>query len=138
MNLEGIISISGKPGLFNVITKRKNELIVKSLVDGKKHFVFALDRVSALEDISIYTETEDIPLRDVYDKLFDIEEGKNTIDHKSDSKLLKEKMIEVLPDYDQERVYSSDIKKLIQWYNLLINANLLVKQEEKEEEETKE
>lgn len=126
MELEGIISIGGKPGLFKVISKRKNELIVESIPDGKKHFIYALDRVSALEDISIYTDVDDVPLKEVYEKLFEIEDGKASIDHKSDPKLLKEKMMEILPDYDQDRVYNSDLKKLFQWYNLLIGAGLLV------------
>jgi len=126
MNLDGIISIGGKPGLFKVITKRKSELIVESIGDGKKHFIYALDRVSALEDISIYTDDEDIPLIEIYKKIFDLEGGKETIDHKSESKELKAKMIEVLPDYDQDRVYNSDLKKLFQWYNTLIKAGLLI------------
>ena len=117
------------PGLFKVINKRKNELIVESIPDQKKIFIYALDKVSSLEDISIYTDSDDIPLADVYGKLFDIENGSKSIDHKSEPKLLKEKMIEILPDYDQDRVYNSDLKKLFQWYNLLIEAGLLVKNE---------
>ncbi|RLD27620.1 MAG: hypothetical protein DRI54_00805 [Bacteroidetes bacterium] len=132
MELKDIISIGGRPGLFKVAAKRKNELIVESIPDGKKIFIYALDKVSALEDISIYTDTEDIPLVDIYDKLFEIEKGNKSIDHKSDPKKLKEKMIEILPDYDQDRVYNSDIKKLILWYNMLIEAGLLVKSEKEE------
>jgi len=138
MELEGIISIGGKPGLYKVVTKRKSELIVESIADGKKHFIYALDRVSALEDISIYTDAEDIPLTDVYEKLYEIENGKQSIAHKSDPKLLKAKMIEILPDYDQDRVYNSDLKKLFQWYNALIGAGLLVPKKKKETEEEKE
>lgn len=129
MELKDIISIGGRPGLFKVINKRKNELIVESIPDQKKIFIYALDKVSSLEDISIYTDSEDIPLVDVYGKLFDIENGGKSVDHKSEPKLLKEKMIEILPDYDQDRVYNSDLKKLFQWYNLLIEAGLLVKSE---------
>ena len=129
MELKDIISIGGRPGLYKVINKRKNELIVESIPDGKKIFIYALDKVSSLEDISIYTDLEDIPLVDVYDKLFDIEKGSNSVDHKSEPKLLKEKMIEILPDYDQERVYNSDLKKLFHWYNILIEAGLLIKSE---------
>ena len=132
MELKDIISIGGRPGLFKVAAKRKNELIVESIPEGKKVFIYALDKVSALEDISIYTDSEDIPLVEVYNKLFEIEKGKKSIDHKSDAKVLKDKMIEILPDYDQDRVYNSDIKKLILWYNMLIDAGLLVKSEKME------
>lgn len=139
MNLEGIISVSGKPGLFKVVSKKKNGLIVESIPDKKMLNVFALDKVSALEDISIYTYEEDIPLKDVYSKLFELEEGKSSIDHKESGDKLREKMIQILPDFDQDRVYSSDLKKLFQWYNLLISANLLVaEKEEKPEEDAKE
>lgn len=129
MELKDIISIGGRPGLFKVITKRKNELIVESISDGKKIFIYALDKVSSLEDISIYTDSEDIPLADVYQKLYEIEKGNESIDHKSDPKVLKDKMIEILPDYDQDRVYISDLKKLFLWYNMLIKAGLLVNNE---------
>lgn len=132
MNLEGIISVSGKPGLFKVISRKKTGLVVESISDGKKLNIFALDKVSALEDISIYTYDDDIPLTEVYAKLFSIEEGKKSVDHKDAPEVLKNKMVEILEDYDQERVYHSDLKKLFQWYNMLISAGLL-KAEEKEE-----
>lgn len=129
MELKDIISIGGRPGLYKVVTKRKNELIVESVNDGKKIFIYALDKVSSLEDISIYTDSEDIPLVEVYEKLYEIENGKKSIDHKSNPNQLKEKMIEILPDYDQERVYNSDLKKLFLWYNMLVEAGLLVNNE---------
>jgi hypothetical protein len=125
MNLEGIISVSGKPGLFKVISKKKTGLLVESIPDGKKVSIFALDKVSALEDISIYTYDDDIPLKEVYAKLFTLEEGKQSVDHKDSPAVLKNKMIEILEDYDQDRVYNSDLKKLFQWYNLLVSAGLL-------------
>ena len=136
MNLEGIISVSGKPGLFKVLSKKKNGLVVESLADGKKLNIFALDKVSALDDISIYTYEADIPLKDVYRTLFELEKGKETISHKEDADVLRDKMLQLLPDFDQERVYVSDLKKLFQWYNLLVSAGLLkvekVKEEKKE------
>lgn len=125
MNLEGIISVSGKPGLYKVISKKKTGLLVESIPDGKKLSIFALDKVSALEDISIYTYDDDIPLKEVYTKLFALEEGKQSVDHKDSPAVLKNKMIEILEDYDQDRVYNSDLKKLFQWYNLLVSAGLL-------------
>lgn len=138
MNLEGIISVSGKPGLYKVISKKKTGLVVSSIPDGKKHNIFALDKVSALDDISIYTYEDDIPLKDVYAKLFEIEDGKTSINHKDSPEVLKNKMVEILEDYDQDRVYMSDLKKLFQWYNMLVTANLLSIEEEKIEEKDKE
>lgn len=138
MNLEGVISVSGKPGIFKVISKKKTGLVVESIPEGKKLNIFALDKVSALEDISIYTYEDDIPLLDVYKKLFEIENGEKSIDHKDKPEVLKNKMLEVLEDYDQDRVYVSDLKKLFQWYNLLIEANLLNFEEKKEENKSKE
>lgn len=134
MNLEGIISVSGKPGLYKVVSKKKSGLLVESIPDGKKVNIFALDKVSALEDISIYTYEDDIPLKDIYSKLYEIEGGKHSIGHKESADVLKKKMIEVLEDYDQDRVYISDLKKLFQWYNLLISANLLLPETEEEKE----
>ena len=93
MNLEGIISVSGKPGLYKVISKKKTGLLVESIPDGKKLSIFALDKVSALEDISIYTYDDDIPLKEVYTKLFALEEGKQSVDHKDSPAVLKNKMI---------------------------------------------
>lgn len=133
MNLEAIISVSGKPGLYKVISKKKNGLVVESIPDGKKLNIFALDKVSALDDISIYTYEEDIPLKEVFTKLFKIENGKESIDHKDTPEVLRAKMVQILPDFDQERVYISDLKKLFQWYNLLISAGLLKAEEVKEE-----
>lgn len=125
MDLKDIISIGGKSGLFKVLTRRKNELIVLSIADKKKHFIYALDRVSALEDISIYTHDDNLPLIEVFEKLVELEKGEPTINPKSNPELLKQKLAEIVPDYDEDRVYNSDIKKLFQWYNLLIEAEIL-------------
>jgi hypothetical protein len=141
MDLSGIISISGKPGLYKVVAQAKNSLIVESLIDGKRIPAYAAHRVSALEDISIYTQTEDVPLADVYRAMYDKENGGAIKDHKSDMSELRAYLEEVLPDCDQERVYNSDLKKLFQWYNLLHSTeNLKLKEEEgaAEEEATEE
>jgi hypothetical protein len=134
MDLTGIISISGKPGLYKVVARGKNNIIVESLIDGKKIPAYSSDRISALEDISIYTYEEDLPLKDVFEKIYDKEEGKATISHKESTNKLQAYMEEVLPNYDKERVYPSDIKKLFQWYNLTHKAGLLIKEIPKEEE----
>lgn len=135
MNLTGIISISGKPGLYKVVAHGNNNVIVESLVDGKRFPAHSNNRISALEDISIYTYEEDIPLKDVFRSIFDKENGGQAISHKESQKKLADYMEEVLPNYDQDRVYPSDIKKLFQWYNLLQKAGALILEEETAEEE---
>ena len=141
MDLTGIISISGKPGLYKVVAQAKNSVIVESLEDNKKVPAYATDRISALEDISIYTYGEDKPLKEIYTEIYNKENGGATLSHKDDIKKLAAYLSEILPDYDQERVYSSDIKKLFQWYNLLHksgNLKLAEAQEEEKAEETTE
>ncbi len=133
MDLSEILSITGKPGLYKVVTQAKNGIIVESLIDGKRFTAFSNERISSLEEISIFSKTEDIPLKDVFKNLFEKFEGKAGISPKSDGKLLKETFEEVVPDYDNERVYVSDIKKVIQWYNLLAEKEMLNFDEESEE-----
>lgn len=134
MNLTGIIAISGKPGLFRVIAQGKNNIIVESLEDKKRVPAYASDRISALDDISIYTYDEDKPLKDILTAIYEKEAGKETISHKEDQAKLKNYLLEVLPNFDQERVYGSDIKKIFQWYNLLLKAGALVVEEEEVKE----
>ncbi len=134
MDLSEILSITGKPGLYKVVTQAKNGIIVESLNDGKRFTAFSNERISSLEEISIFSETEDIPLKEVFKSLFEKFEGKAAISHKSDGKELKAIFEEVVPDYDSERVYVSDIKKVIQWYNLLAEKEVLNFEEEAEED----
>jgi hypothetical protein len=133
MNLTGIIAISGRPGLFKVLTQGKNSIIVESLVDKKRFPAYATDRVSALEDISIYTYEEDAPLKDILTAIYKKEDGKVCPSHKEDLKVLQNYILEILPNYDQERVYPSDLKKLFQWYNLLLSTGNLLPEEVVEE-----
>ena len=130
MNLTGIIAISGRSGLYKVVAQGKNNLIVESLEDQKRFPAYASDRISALEDISIYTYDEDVALKSIYDSIYAKENGGTAPSHKEDKKKLESYLLEVLPNYDQERVYISDIKKLFQWYNLLHKAGELNKAEE--------
>lgn len=130
MNLTGIIAISGKPGLYKVVAQGKNNIIVESLETKKKLPAYASDRISALEDISIYTYDDDKPLKEIYADIFKKENGGTTISHKEDASKLSAYLLEVLPSYDQERVYPSDIKKLFQWYNMLHAAGELKLEEE--------
>lgn len=130
MNLAGIISISGKPGLYRVIAQGKNNLIVENLEDKKRVPAYATDRISSLEDISIYTYDDDKPLKEIYNTIFAKENGGETISHKEDAAKLQKYLLEILPNFDQERVYPSDIKKLFQWYNILQKAGALQPEED--------
>lgn len=134
MDLSGIISIAGKPGLYKVIAQGKNSVIVESLVNGKRIPAYATDKISALEDISIYTLESDVALADVFASLLKKFDGKEGISHKDDVINLQEVLFEVLPEYDEDRVYPSDIKKLFQWYNLLVNAGVLTLEADEQEE----
>ena len=120
MNLDKILSIAGKPGLFKLITQTRAGFVAESLIDGKRITVGLRNNVSVLSEIAIYTLEEELPLRDVFLKIQVKEKGEKTaIPHKSDKLKLEEYFFEVLPNYDEDRVYSSDIKKVIQWYNIL-------------------
>jgi len=120
MNLEKILSISGKPGLFKIISQGKKNIIVESLVDKKRFPVSALNSVSALGDIAIYTYDEEVPLKEVLKNIFTKENGGEALNPNTDKKQLSDYFREVLPEYDEERVYASNFKKIIQWYNILI------------------
>ncbi len=136
MDLSKILSISGKPGLFLMVGEAKNNLIVESLTDGKKIPSFAHDRVSSLKEISVYTETEDVPLEDVLKNIFEHTNGKEVPNpKKASNEDLKKLFAEVLPDYDKDSVYVSDIKKILSWYNLLLSKELLNFEEENKEED---
>lgn len=136
MDLSGIISISGRPGLFKVIAQGKNSIIVESIVDKKRFPAYSSDRISALEDISIYTLEDDKPLTDIFTGFHKKLKGKAAPSHKEDMNKLQEFLSDILPDYDEDRVYASDIKKLFQWYNILHETgNLNEKSEDQEKEE---
>ena len=136
--LKGILAITGQPGLFKVISEGKNNVVIESLLTGKKSTAYADAKMSTLEDIAIYTLTEDVPLKTVLRKIFDKENGGKTIDVKSSPDELKNYFAEILPDYDKTRVYGSDVKKVLSWYNLLSEKGLLVFEDEKPEETDKE
>lgn len=139
MNIDGIIAVSGKPGLYKVIGQTKNGVIVTSLSDGKKLAMSSSSKMSALQDIAIYTYAEEIPLVDVLEKIRIKEEGKAAIGHKSSAAVLTDYFRTILDDYDEDRVYPSDIKKVISWYNTLQKEGLAVESvEEEAPEEVKE
>ncbi len=130
--LKDLMAISGYGGLFKFVSQARNGVIVESLETGKRMNAFATMKVSALEDIAIYTEEKEIPLEDVFVSLHNYEKGGETISPKSDPDELKDYFSAVLPEYDRERVYVSDIKKVLTWYNLLLKYDLLKIEEEKQ------
>jgi len=136
MVLKDILAISGEPGLFKFLAQGKNAMIVEHLETKKRSSAFSSVKVSSLEEISIFTEKEDTPLGKVFDNIFEKENGGPAIDYKSDPEKLKAWFGEVLPEYDRNRVYISDIKKLIHWYNILHSLNMLVKKEPEKKEES--
>ena len=131
MALEKVLAISGKPGLYKLVTQTRTGFIAESLIDQKRLAIGIQQNVSVLSEIAIYTLTEEVPLADVFRKISEKENGQETaISHKDSKDKLEEYFFEVLPDYDEDRVYVSDIKKVIQWYNLLVKNDLLNLEEE--------
>jgi len=120
MDLKEILSVSGKPGLFKTIAQTKTGVIIESLSDGKRIQAFASDKISSLGEISIFTANEDLPLREVFSILREKNGDQPAPDVKTSDSALKAFFETILPDYDRERVYVSHMRKLVQWYNLLI------------------
>ena len=121
MKLDKVLSISGKPGLYELKAQTRGGFVAESMVDGKKISVNMRHNVSLLSEIAIYTYTEEVPLREVFQKIYDKENGGEAISHKESKAKLEDYFNQVLPDYDEDRVYVSDIKKILQWYNLLVS-----------------
>lgn len=143
--LKTILSISGKPGLYRLISQGRNMLIVESLTDKKRFPAYGNEKIISLGDIAMYTDTDDVPLKDVLTAIKEKENGAAvSLDiKKASADELRAYMEEVLPTYDRDRVYMADIKKLITWYNLLVSCGITdfeaaPEAEATEEEETKE
>ncbi|WP_298286645.1 DUF5606 domain-containing protein [uncultured Lutibacter sp.] len=139
MELKNIVAINGKPGLYEIKAQSKGGIIVESLLDQKKFPVMATHNISALNEIAIYTYEEEVPLRIVLKSIFEKQQGENAISHKESGKVLTSFFREVLPNFDEERVYTSNIKKVLQWYNLLASKNFdftSIKEEDEVEEKT--
>lgn len=137
MQLDKIISISGKPGLFTLVSQLKSGFIVEDISTGKKASISNSSQVSLLENIAIYTFDKEVPLFEVIKNIAEKYDYQQAIAHKSPETELREFMSQVLPDYDVDRVYVSDIKKLVQWYNLIQKAGFITKEAfEKTTEET--
>ena len=131
-----ILAISGKPGLFKLISRGKNNLIVETLDEThRRQPAFATDRITSLADIAMFTETDDIPLMDVLENIKKLEDGKKASinEKKASGKELQDYFTKVLPEWDRDRVQNSHIKKLITWYNILIDNGITDFKEETEE-----
>jgi len=121
MDISRILTISGKPGLYKVVGQTNNGVIVESLIDGKRTPTYSNHQVSALEEISIYGKVEDVPLKDIFQKIYDVEAGKATsVSIKEKGEDLRDYFSDLVPEFDDERVYNSDIKKVMSWYNTLL------------------
>ena len=122
MELKDILAISGQPGLYKYVAQSMRGVIVESLTDGKRMNASVTSRVSALTEISMFTEGEDIALADVFTNIWNYTEGKEAISHKESADRIVEEFAKVLPEYDRERVHVSDMKKCFAWYNILVTA----------------
>ena len=134
--LRTILSITGKPGLFKIVSQGKNMLLIEDLTSKKRTPAHSRDKIISLGDIAMYTVADDVPLCEVLDKVYAFAEGKE-IDIKTltANKELRSTFEQILPEFDQDRVYDNDIKKLYTWYNILINAGYTKFTEEETAEE---
>lgn len=140
MQLEKIISISGKPGLFKLVSQLRNGFIIEDITTKKKVSIGNSSQVSLLDNIAIYSTSKEVPLFEVFENIAKAHQYEQSISHKSSNEELTELMEKALPDYDKDKVYTSDIKKMVQWYNILqkagyITENSFVKPEEETSEE---
>ena len=138
IQLKDILAISGKGGLFKFIAQARNGIVVESLEDQKRHVAPATARVNSLVDIAIFTINEEVPLADIFFMIHEKAEGKETLSHKAAVEELKSQFKELVPEYDEDRVYVSDIKKVFQWYNQLQQHELLevIDKEDDQEDES--
>jgi hypothetical protein len=130
--LKGILAISGQPGLFKMVTEAKNSIIVESLLTGKRMPAYSTSKISALSDISVFTKTGEVQLKELFQK---IQENGKLVALRASADEIKTFFEEILPEYDKDRVYVSDMKKILQWYFILNDLNLLTEPEEEKPEE---
>ena len=124
MEIKDVLAISGQPGLYKYVARSSNGVIVESLADGKRFNSSGTAKISALAEIAIYTEGEEMPLWQVFEKTRDYAQSKPLNISKNDTELIKKTFAEVLPEYDRDMVHVSDMKKVFAWYDLLINAGM--------------
>jgi hypothetical protein len=137
IDLTGIISISGQPGLYKIVAQSKNGIIVEGLTDKKRINVYSSTKVSTLSDISMFTTGDDKPIEEIMTSIFEKEKGGAAVDNKADDKAVEKYFSEILPDYDKDRVYVSNMRKLFSWYNTLQSTGNLKEKEEKKDSEEK-
>jgi hypothetical protein len=130
-NLQKVLYISGYPGLFTLISQGRNGVIVEAMSDKKRMNAGPSMRVTNLSEVAMYTDTDEISLKEVLLKIKDCQSGEPAIDHKSDAAVLHKFMETVLPNYDRDRVYTSHIKKLVEWYNILQKNDMLEFEDDK-------
>lgn len=130
--MKDILAIAGQPGLYKIVSKGSKNLIVESLSSGKRIPAHSTNKIIALEDIAIFTTDGEVQLKEVLKLISEKEDGKASIDHKSSGNVLKKYFSEVLPNFDEDRVYISDIKKVIQWYNILQEKDMLSFEDEED------
>ena len=135
MDLKDILAISGQPGLYKFVAQSSRGVIVEALADGKRQNIPPTARVSSMSEIAIYTDSEEKPLEKILQDIFRALDGKEAISHKASNDELVTFFGKMIPDYDQERVHVSDMKKVIAWYNILLAKGLIDLEEPKEEEE---
>jgi len=134
MDLKGILSISGSPGLYKLVSQARNAIIVESLETKKRKPAYATHKISALEDIALYTDDGELQLKEVFRKMHDYLEGQKAPSHKSSSNEIKEFFDNAVPEYDEDRVYVSDMKRILNWYNLLHDQGMMTFEDDEEEE----
>ena len=122
MGLKKIVAITGRPGLYKIISQTKGGLLVESLIDKKRIPINAIHTVSALNDIAMFTYGDEVSLRSILKTIADTYKNKKSISHKESKANLISFFRKILPDYDEDRVYPSNIKKLLQWYNILVSS----------------
>ena len=140
MKISDVLAISGKPGLFKILASSPKNLVVESMIDGKRSSIPGSLRVSSLSDITMYTTNEDVPLREILKSMFDKNKGKPALSHNAAPQEVKDFIDSVVNDLDHGRVYASDLRKLVQWYNLLISQKALpfeVEEEKKDDKDDK-
>ena len=125
-NLDKVLTISGKPGLFRMVAQTRTGVIAVSLVDQKKIVTNLGQQINVLSEIRVFGLKDEMPLNDIFERMFKLEKGQPTrVKPKASKEELESYFFEVFQDYDEDRVYASDIKKIVQWYNLLLNSNEL-------------
>lgn len=126
MDIEKVLAVSGKSGLYVLVSQSRSGAIVQGMEDEKRFPVLQVNKLSALKDIAIYTHNEEVPLKDVYERIAKKENYGEAISHKAKPAELQAYVEEIIPDIDHDRVYNSDLKKLVQWYNLLVKHGYIV------------